>query len=104
MDKGGDDLFDYFCERPEATSMKVTKCIMESVAKAVNFLHSKRICHRDLKPENILFNEITGEVKLIDFGLAVSVGSAERMRVDFCGSPGFFAPEMLIVGKYDVFK
>ena len=104
MDKGGDDLFDYFCDHPEETSAMVTKRIMKSVSSAVNFLHSKRISHRDLKPENVLFNEVTGAVKLVDFGLAVCVRPGEEVRVDFCGSPGFFAPEMIVDGRYDVFK
>ncbi len=44
--------------------------IIESVAKSLNYVHSKGIVHRDLKPDNILFKEVGGIMswKLADFG------------------------------------
>ena len=36
---------------------------------------------------------------MCDFGLAAKI-STTVMLSDFCGSPGFFAPEMIIAGKY----
>ena len=44
--------------------------ILNQLLDIVAYLHEKGCCHRDIKPENILFNEITGEVKLIDFEIA----------------------------------
>ncbi|WP_437733552.1 sensor histidine kinase [Sorangium sp. So ce1335] len=40
------------------------------IAACVAELHQEDVLHRDLKPHNILVNATTGEVKLIDFGLA----------------------------------
>jgi serine/threonine protein kinase len=62
------------------------------------------VCHRDLKPENILlvFDTKAGklvDLKLCDFGLSTRFQSKQRLT-DFCGSPGFFAPEMLTEGSY----
>ena len=58
----------------------------------------------DLKPENILIKfdyeqERCLDLKLCDFGLSLRFTPSELLT-DFCGSPGFFAPEMLIHGSY----
>lgn len=44
-------------------------------------------------------------MKLIDFGLCTrAVTSQDHMLRDFCGSPGFFAPEILLSECYDGMK
>jgi serine/threonine protein kinase len=44
-------------------------------------------------------------VKLIDFGLCTKAVTSDYDALrDFCGSPGFFAPEMLLADSYDGFK
>ena len=40
------------------------------------------------------------DVVLCDFGLCARV-SEGKLLDDFCGSPGFFAPEMFVHGSYD---
>lgn len=54
------------------------KLIAFQIARALCFLHSYDICHRDLKPQNILLNELTGEVKLCDFGSAKCIPPPSR--------------------------
>jgi len=39
------------------------------------------------------------DLKLCDFGLSVKSAPSELLT-DFCGSPGFFAPEMIVHGSY----
>src|SRR5580693_6791651 len=39
------------------------------IARAVDYIHLKKIIHRDIKPENIHIDP-TGKVKLMDFGIA----------------------------------
>lgn len=69
-------------------------------AQALKYLHGNQIVHRDLKPENILLQRSAaapGEaptVKIADFGLAKLVGN-EKMATTFCGTPQYFAPEVL---------
>lgn len=44
-------------------------------------------------------------MKLIDFGLCTKAVTAhDPMLHDFCGSPGFFAPEILLSECYDGMK
>jgi serine/threonine protein kinase len=103
-EKGGPDLFEFFDEHPEGVPEEWAKQIVHGIMKAVQFCHDKSYCHRDLKPENILMNfdpntSICSDLKLCDFGLSMPV--KERMVLsDFCGSPGFFAPEMITKGAY----
>src|SRR5260370_15293759 len=43
------------------------------IARALEYIHSKKIIHRDVKPENLHIDG-TGRVKLMDFGIAKSEG------------------------------
>lgn len=44
--------------------------LLESIARALSYIHEHGILHLDLKPENILFTP-GGEIKIADFGLAL---------------------------------
>jgi len=103
-EKGGLDLFEFFDEHPDGVPESWARDIVACVLKGVLYCHEKQVCHRDLKPENILvkFNADSGtceSVKLCDFGLASEYTKGTPFT-DFCGSPGFFAPEMIIQGSY----
>lgn len=67
------------------------------VARALDYIHSRKIIHRDIKPENINIDE-TGKVKLMDFGIAKSEG-VQLTRAGFTlGTPYYMAPEQ-VLGK-----
>lgn len=61
----------------------------EKIAAALVHMHRRGIYHADLKPNNILLSR-TGDVKVIDFGLAWVRGEAKN-RVQ--GTPEYMAPE-----------
>ncbi|GMI26466.1 hypothetical protein TeGR_g3509 [Tetraparma gracilis] len=101
------DLFDYFDKHLEGVSPDVAREIITGIASPIAFLHSKGICHRDLKPENILLKRMEAgatptadDIQICDFGLCRQhISSTDKTLSDFCGSPGFFPPEMVISGS-----
>lgn len=67
------------------------------ICEALEYIHSKGVVHRDLKPENIMV-DADDHVKLIDFGIAGSVG---MRRLTFArltqamGTPDYISPEQV---------
>ncbi len=58
--------------------------------------HAQRqgLVHRDIKPANILLSE-QGEVKLADFGTALSLRSEATQIAGLVGSPSYMSPEQV---------
>ena len=100
--RGGDDLFEYLSRQHAPVSDEKAKIIMQQVFSAVLELHNNGICHRDLKPENILL-DVEDKIIVCDYGLCKRTTSQDGLT-DFCGSPGFFAPEMITAKTYNGFK
>merc|ERR1719476_1057971 len=61
------------------------------VLKGLEHLHERCIIYRDMKPENLLL-DAKGYCKIADFGLAKFVLGKTFTT---CGTPDYFAPEML---------
>ncbi|OCF43897.1 CAMK/CAMKL protein kinase [Kwoniella heveanensis CBS 569] len=60
-------------------------------------LHEKgRVCHRDLKGENVLVDVDTGEILILDLGLATRFSASEPKLTTCCGSPAFHSPEIVL--------
>merc|ERR1711871_1731118 len=101
---GGCDLFDFFDQHPDGVCEDWAKKIVMEILVAIQYCHDRNYCHRDLKPENILMNFDVNKaeclnLKLCDFGLAIEFNRKDKLT-EFCGSPGFFAPEMITQSSY----
>jgi len=68
--------------------------IARQVANALAYVHSKRIVHRDVKPDNIRIDR-SGNVKLMDFGVAKSGGLSLTASGFTVGTPYYMAPEQI---------
>mmetsp|Transcript_1879 Transcript_1879/g.4268 ORF Transcript_1879/g.4268 Transcript_1879/m.4268 type:complete len:583 (+) Transcript_1879:2-1750(+) len=89
------------------------KQVTFGILRALEHLHSNGICHLDLKPENILLSRSVDvkklsheDIRLCDFGLVNMARkpdtSKEIIRKGYaCGTPGFFAPEMILEKKFE---
>lgn len=84
---------------PAAVQSRIVKYI-EGTCQALAHMHQKGWIHRDFKPENVLMNR-AGEVKLIDFSLAMHppgalsklMGSGPRV---IQGTRMYIAPETIL--------
>ena len=58
----------------------------------LEYCHRENLLHRDLKPDNIMRRRQTGELVLIDFGIAKDMEAGSITHKSYGGTPGY-APE-----------
>lgn len=68
--------------------------IIFKCAKALHYAHSRGVIHRDIKPSNILLTH-DGDVRIIDFGIALVAGSDVDGIEGVAGSPSYMSPEQV---------
>ena len=70
--------------------------IVKQIASALDYAHSQGILHRDVKPANVMVSA-TGQVKVLDFGLASKVRTSMSMlsmsEDNASGTPNYLSPE-----------
>jgi len=72
------------------------------ITEGLGQIHAVNIIHKDINPSNIIFNPVTGQLKIIDFGIAVRVSSENHSlkqspRVE--GTLAYLSPEQ--TGRMD---
>jgi serine/threonine protein kinase len=75
--------------------------VLFDIARAMRYLHEKRILYRDIKSENIAFN-VRGDVRIFDFGLAKELKAKDLVKkpdeyksTGLTGSRRYMAPEVV---------
>lgn len=86
----GTSLYDRLVEGPLPVAEVVH--VAKSLLNALGAAHAAGIVHRDVKPPKVML-AATGEVLLIDFGIAVHLADTRTMNGLIIGSPGYMAPE-----------
>lgn len=61
---------------------------------ALEHAQTRGLVHRDVKPANLILQE-TGDIKVTDFGTALSYNTDETQLMGLVGSPSYMAPEQV---------
>lgn len=84
-----------FVECHGAPPSEIVCLLGAQLCNALAHAHKHGVIHRDLKPENVMIST-SGEVKLMDFGIAHVIGAETMTRTgSLIGSPAHMAPEMI---------
>lgn len=124
---GGESLQSWWKSQNERITIPTLKSIFKQILESILYLNSLFIAHRDIKMSNILIqfpqqqllstetsalpklvnSDITPpivNIRLCDFGFACDKFNRDQtddMTTDFCGSPGFFAPELILSERWN---
>lgn len=99
-------IFDRAASHKEPLPIEVAVQIIAEVARGLGYAHDRvdargkplGIVHRDVSPQNVLVS-YSGQVKLIDFGIAKAAGKLTRTQAgSIKGKMGYMAPEQ-VAGK-----
>jgi len=71
----------------------VSKFYMSEILCALGYIHKQQLVLRDLKLENVMV-DLTGHVKLIDFGLAADLPGEVMLEPQRVGTRSYFPPEI----------
>jgi len=81
--------------------------VIRQVCDGLREAHRQGIFHRDLKPENIMLDE-TGNVKLMDFGIARLTSITNTKSGSLLGTPAYMSPEQaqgkLVDARSDIYS
>ncbi len=92
--KEGITLDRYFKKYKSKEQFKTVIQICERILPVFIELQKSTIAHLDIKPSNILVNETTGELHLIDFGLAINYSESIQRKLIF--PLGYASPEVIL--------
>jgi len=103
----GESLSSYL-DRIPIPNAAFTLSVLQQIASALDYTHSKGIIHRDIKPANVMFTP-AGTVKVLDFGIArMSDGRTSTPTDVVMGTVEYMSPEQVqgetLDGRSDQFS
>ena len=66
---------------------------IEQTCLGLSHIHSKGVIHRDIKRENLMLDK-RGNIKIIDFGIAILKSNINPSSRSVPGTPAYMAPEL----------
>lgn len=101
------ELIDHRRARGGALPIAAVIHLMRSIARGLDYAHRRRspivpggLIHRDITPSNLLV-DLSGELKIGDFGIARALDEARRDREPIRGKLPYLAPEYAIGAEDD---
>lgn len=87
--------------RHGALPLRSAHAVATQLLSAVDYLHRSGVCHRDIKPANLVLRS-DGQLKLVDFGLALRAGGDRITQHDVpFGTVAYAPPEWARPGALD---
>lgn len=71
----GMELFEYLLMK-NRLSERVVKQLTIKILKILEQMHARGVVYGDLKPENAIYDEKTGNLSLVDFGVGITISYA----------------------------
>jgi serine/threonine protein kinase len=94
--EGYETLLDVISTRRPVSSAMLRRWA-QTLVLSVDLLHKHDIAHRDIKPKNIMVNTTTGDLRIIDFGLACTKMTCSS--VSWAGTQIYMPPFMMTTYK-----
>jgi len=91
-------LWEHAAQMTEHHAARAVRDVLSGLAS----LHEAHIAHRDVKPQNLIYATASPDspLKLIDFGMAVDLGSPKGTVLEFAGSIRFMSPSIVTDTPY----
>jgi serine/threonine protein kinase len=89
----GDTLHDYIAQGPLPPQR--VHAILDDVLGALTTAHGAGVLHRDIKPANVLVASDGKTMKVADFGIAKTAGTAHTMTGQIIGTMAYMSPERI---------
>lgn len=81
----------------EALAYDAAMNVVRDIGGALATLHAAGVVHGDLKPSNVILDAALDRAVLIDFGLGLAAHGGGDVRPSAGGTPGYSAPEQLVL-------
>ena len=96
----GECLADILDRRKGPMQAKEIVSACDQLCSALEYAHAQGVVHRDIKLENVMISK-TGDVKLMDFGLAKAIQGSPDKSILITGTPLYMSPEQIAGGDAD---